>query len=189
MIIDQLNELSEIANKLSRDRKAIQSIQQIADLIIDGYRAGNKVLFCGNGGSAAQAQHLAAELSGKFYIDRKPIPAEACHVNSSFLTAVSNDYEFSKTYARYVEASGEKGDILLGLSTSGNSKNIIEAFKTAKGLGMVTVALTGKSGGKLINLSDYVICIPSENIPRIQEAHLMIGHTICEIVENSLFGK
>lgn len=189
MIVDKLKEILEISNNLINNKIVNATIQNISNIIIDGYKSGNKVIFCGNGGSAAEAQHLATELSGKFYLNREPIPAEACHVNSSFLTAVSNDYDFTKTYARYIKASGKKGDILIGLSTSGNSENIIEAFKVAKEKGIITVGLTGESGGNLKNHSDYLICVPSKNVPRIQEIHLIIGHTICEIVEKGLFGE
>lgn len=184
-----ISEFKEIIAVILEDTDILSTIDKIIETITSAYKFGKKTLFCGNGGSATQAQHLAAELSGKFKIDRKPLPAEACHNNTAFLTAVSNDYNFEKGYERYIEAFGEEGDILFGLSTSGNSTNIIKAFSKAKDLGLTTIALTGKTGGKLKNLSDLIIYVPSENVPRIQEAHLLIGHIICETVEKELFGK
>jgi D-sedoheptulose 7-phosphate isomerase len=144
-------------------------------------------MFCGNGGSAADAQHLAAELSGRFYKDRKALPSDALHCNTSYLTAVANDYSYDVIYSRLVDGTMNSGDVLIGLSTSGNSKNIINAFKTAKENGIITIGLTGESGGKMEILSDYLINVPSTDTPRIQEAHIMIGHIICELVESKLF--
>jgi D-sedoheptulose 7-phosphate isomerase len=144
-------------------------------------------MFCGNGGSAADAQHLAAELSGRFYKDRKALPSDALHCNTSYLTAVANDYSYDVIYSRLVDGTMNSGDILIGLSTSGNSKNIINAFKTAKEKGIVTIGLTGIVGGEIAVLSDYLINIPSTDTPRIQEAHIMVGHIICELVESKLF--
>ena len=143
----------------------------------------------GNGGSAADAQHIAAEFSGRFYIDREPLFSEALHVNTSYLTAVANDYSFDEVYARMVRAMGKKNDILIGLSTSGNSPNIIKACETANSLGMRTIAFTGESGGKLKEIANYLINVPSKDTPRIQESHIMIGHIICEIVEKTLYKK
>ncbi len=183
-----IQELGILITDILNDRKQVQQINQISDLIITAYKNGNKTIFCGNGGSSAEAQHLAAELSGKFKMERAPIPAEACHVNSSFVTAVGNDYDFTKIYSRYVEGFGKAGDVLLGLSTSGNSANILEAFKMAKTMGIKTVALTGKPGGKLKDLADFVLQVPSANVARIQEIHLLAGHIICENVERELFG-
>jgi len=182
-------ELLNLANKVLNENLLLHTIQKTTNLIIDAYRTGNKVVFCGNGGSAAEAQHLAAELSGKFKIDRNPLPAEACHVNSSFITAVSNDFAFSKAYARYIEGFCQKGDILFGLSTSGDSENMVTAFQKAREMEMTSIALTGKTGGLLANHADWLINVPSTNIPRIQEIHLMIDHIICEKVEKELFGE
>jgi D-sedoheptulose 7-phosphate isomerase len=182
-------ELLNLANNVLNEDLLMQTIQKAADIITDAYRSGNKVVFCGNGGSAAEAQHLAAELSGRFKIDRRPLPAEACHVNSSFITAVSNDFSFSKAYARYIEGFCQKGDILFGLSTSGNSENIASAFQKAAEMGMNSIALTGKTGGRLAGHADLLINVPSTNVPRIQEMHLLIGHIICETVEKELFGN
>lgn len=169
------------------DEIIISTINEVAELCIKAFTNGNKVLFCGNGGSAADAQHLAAELSGRFYFDRDPLPAEALHVNTSFLTAVANDYSFDEIFARMVKAQGKKGDVLIGLSTSGNSKNVIKAFVKADELGMNTVGLTGETGGKMKDISDFLINVPSNDTPRIQEAHGLIGHIICELIESQLF--
>ena len=184
-----ITEVSELTHTILQDHQLLQAIQKVIALITDAYRTGNKVVFCGNGGSAAEAQHLAAELSGKFRLNRTPLPAEACHVNSSFITAVSNDYSFSKAYARYIEGFCRKGDILLGMSTSGESKNIIEAFQAASKNGLTTIALTGKTGGLLASHADFTLKIPSVNVARIQEIHLVIGHIICESVEKNLFAE
>lgn len=186
---EKIKELTHLANLILNDTTFIETINEVSELIINTYRNGNKIIFCGNGGSAAEAQHLAAELSGKFKLERKAIPAEACHVNTSFVTAVANDYDFSKVYSRYVEAFGNKGDVLIGLSTSGTSQNIVNAFNRAKQQGLVRVALTGSSGGLLNTLSMHILKVPSNSVPRIQEMHLLIGHIICEKVEQTLFGN
>lgn len=186
---NDIHELSTLLHTISNDEAIAAQIDLISEILVDAYQAGNKTIFCGNGGSSAEAQHLAAELSGKFKLDRKAIAAEACHVNSSFVTAVSNDYDFTKVYARYIEAFGNAGDVLIGLSTSGTSPNIIEAFKTAREVGMKTIALSGESGGGLPELCDLIVKVPSKNVPRIQEIHLLIGHIICENVERELFGN
>lgn len=164
------------------------TILSIANAFIKAYENGNCLRFCGNGGSAGDAQHIAAELSGRFYFDRPPLDAEALHVNSSYLTAVANDYGYDVVYERMVEAQGKKGDVLVGLSTSGNSENVLRAMKKAKELGMVTVAFTGQGGGKMAEFADFLIDVPSTDTPRIQEVHILIGHIICEIVEEELFG-
>lgn len=187
--LKDFNNLSALIHKICTDQNLLANIDEIAETITLAYRKGNKTIFCGNGGSAAEAQHLAAELSGKFNLERKPIAAEACHVNSSFVTAVSNDFNFTKVYSRYVEAFGNKGDIFIGLSTSGTSENIVNAFKAAKDNKLTTIALTGKTGGNLSDLSDFIVNVPSQNIPRIQEIHLLIGHIICKKVEQNLFGN
>ena len=150
---------------------------------------GGKVLLCGNGGSAADAQHIAAELSGRFYYDREPLFAEALHVNTSYLTAVANDYSYDEVYARLVKAKARKGDILIAISTSGNSVNVIKALQTAKEIGVLTIGLTGISGGKMNNrsLCNFLFRVPSNDTPRIQEAHILIGHILCELVEQKLF--
>lgn len=185
--LQQIKELSALCQHIEQDAQLITLIDNIAETVVKAYKNGYKTLFCGNGGSSAEAQHLAAELSGRFNMERQPIPAEACHVNSSFVTAVSNDYNFTKVYSRYIEGFGQKGDVLIGLSTSGTSKNIVNAFKTAREKGLTTIAFTGKTGGDLGNCSDLIFKVPSEVVPRIQEMHLLIGHIICQKVEQSLF--
>ncbi len=168
--------------------EALQSeIEKVTKLVVSAFRNGNKVLFCGNGGSAADAQHLAAEFSGRFYTDRNPLPSEALHCNTSYLTAVANDYSFDIVYSRMVKGMGKSGDVLIGLSTSGNSVNIIKAVEQAKEIGMITVCFTGETGGKLKNICDHLINVPSTDTPRIQETHIMIGHIICQLVEEQLF--
>jgi D-sedoheptulose 7-phosphate isomerase len=178
-----------IKNKLLKNEIILSTLEQIINDIITSYKAGGKVLWCGNGGSAADAQHLAAELSGRFYYDRPPLFSEALHVNTSYTTAVANDYSYDIIYSRLVEAMGKKNDILIGLSTSGNSQNVVKAIEKANQLGLTTVAFTGESGGQLKNISKYLINIQSTNTPRIQECHMILGHTICEIVEMKLFPK
>lgn len=178
-----------VKQKLLADEKLLGTVRNIAEICSQSLCDGKKIMFCGNGGSAADAQHLAAELSGKFYYDRKPLAAEALTVNTSFLTAVSNDYSFDEVYARMVEGSGNEGDILVGLSTSGNSENVFRAFQAAQKKGIITVGLTGESGGKLAELSDFIIRVPSTDTPRIQESHILIGHIICEIIEQNLFPR
>lgn len=172
---------------LLEDDAMIATIKQVTTIITKAFQNGNKVLFCGNGGSAADAQHLAAEFSGRFYTDRNPLPSEALHCNTSYLTAVANDYGYDVVYSRMVKGIGKKGDVLIGLSTSGNSVNIINALVQAKDSGMITIAMTGKDGGKMKTMADYLINVPSNDTPRIQEAHIMIGHIICQLVEENLF--
>lgn len=171
-----------------KDSQIINEVSKIVDAITTAFRNGNKVWFCGNGGSAADAQHLAAEFSGRFYIDRDPLPAEALHVNTSYLTAVANDYSYSEIYARIIKGSGKQGDVLIGLSTSGNSANILAAFEHAKRSGIITIGFTGETGGRMKPLSDFLLAAPSSDTPRIQEAHIMLGHIICEMVEQNIFG-
>jgi|TARA_B110000261_G_C12998893_1_gene323380 D-sedoheptulose 7-phosphate isomerase len=166
----------------------LDMIENTSIALTKAFQQKNQVLFCGNGGSASDAQHIAAELSGRFYFDRPPLNAEALHVNSSYLTAVANDYSYDVIYERLVEAKGKKGDVLVGISTSGNSENVLRALKKAKSLGMITVALTGESGGKIAEYADFLLAVPSNDTPRIQEIHILLGHIICEIVEKELFG-
>lgn len=171
------------------DELLLDQVQGVIDACVDCFQAGGKVLFCGNGGSAADAQHLAAELSGRFYFDREPLFAEALHVNTSFLTAVANDYSYEEAFSRMVRAAGRPGDILFAISTSGNSANIVGAAKTALGLEMKVVAMTGASGGTLKNHCTWLLNMPSSDTPRIQECHMMLGHIICEMVEAELFER
>ncbi len=172
---------------LLSDEVILSKISQSVETITNAFKAGSKVLFCGNGGSAADAQHLAAEFSGRFYKNRKALPAEALHCNTSYLTAVANDYSYDVIYSRLLEGIGAKGDVVIGLSTSGNSTNILNAFEVAKQIGITTIALTGESGGKMKDACDVLLNVPSSDTPRIQESHIMIGHIICELVEANLF--
>jgi D-sedoheptulose 7-phosphate isomerase len=167
----------------------VRVIEEVTRVIANAFINGNKVLFCGNGGSAADAQHLAAEFSGRFYTDRDPLPSEALHCNSSYMTAVANDYGYDVVYSRMIKGMGKPGDVLVGLSTSGNSVNIMNAMEAAKKIGMICVVLTGEGGGKLRAMCDYLINVPSNDTPRIQESHIMVGHIICELVESELFKK
>ncbi len=165
------------------------SIERIVKKSIEAFKLDKKILLCGNGGSAADAQHIAAELSGKFYLDRPPLYAEALHVNSSYITAVANDYSYEEIYSRMVEASGRKGDILIGISTSGDSLNVINALRKGKEKEMLTIGLTGINGGRMNSICDIIIKVPSEETPRIQEAHILIGHIICQLIEEEMFVK
>ena len=171
------------------DEQLLGVIQQATSHLVEAFQNQHKVLFCGNGGSAADAQHLAAEFSGRFYYDRPPLDAEALHVNTSYLTAVGNDYSFDEIYSRLVKAKGNKGDILVALSTSGNSPNIIKAIETAKINGLITIGLTGETGGAMAGICDLMIRVPSMDTPRIQESHITIGHIICELVEATIFPR
>lgn len=164
-----------------------ETVNILATEMVDVLKSGGKILFCGNGGSAADAQHLAAELSGRFYYDRAPLAAEALHVNTSFLTAVANDYSFDDVYSRMVKAYGNKADLLIAISTSGNSANIVKALEAAQELGLNTALLSGKTGGKAKSFAQHTILIPSTDTPRIQELHMIVGHTLCEIVEQTIF--
>lgn len=177
----------ETKQLLLKDENLLKVIEQAVDKITTAFKAGKKVYFCGNGGSAADAQHLAAEFSGRFYIDRKALPAEALHCNTSYLTAVGNDYSYDVIYSRIIEGVGMPGDILIGLSTSGNSGNIVKAFESAREKKIVTIGLTGASGGQMKSISDYLINIPSTDTPRIQESHILAGHIICQLVEEKIF--
>lgn len=188
-IKDIINSSISVKKAIIQNADLLQTIEQVIELIIIAFQNGNKVLFCGNGGSAADAQHLAAEFSGRFYTDRNPLPSEALHCNTSFLTAVGNDYGYEFVYSRMMKGIGKEGDILVGLSTSGNSTNIINAFEVCREIGVTCVGMTGETGGKMSPLSDYLINVPSTDTPRIQESHITIGHIICQLVEERLFSK
>lgn len=178
-----------VKGKLLNDEKIIGTVDKIADLMVFALQNSNRIYFCGNGGSAADAQHLAAEFSGRFYTDRNALPAEALHCNTSYLTAVANDYSFDVVYARLVKGIGQKGDVLVGLSTSGNSTNIVKAFEVAREKGITTVGFTGEGGGQMKSISDYLLNIPSKDTPRIQESHIMLGHIVCQLVEERFFAS
>ena len=176
----------EAKQQLLKDDKLIQTIEEVVLVISEALKNEGKILLCGNGGSAADAQHIAAELSGRFYHDREPLFAEALHVNTSYLTAVANDYGYDEVYARLVKAKAKEGDVLICISTSGNSENIIKAVIQAKAQKVKIIGLTGSTGGKLAAHCEWLISVPSNDTPRIQESHILIGHIICELVEASL---
>lgn len=184
-----ISESIVVKQRILENHELLRRIDEFKSAVVNAYRNGAKVLFCGNGGSAADAQHIAAELSGRFYLDRKPLYAEALHCNSSFMTSVSNDYGYENVFSRAVEAVAHKGDVLVGISTSGNSANVLKAFEKAQEKGVYTVEMTGIAGGKIAQFADLIINIPSDNTPRIQESHIMIGHIVCELVEKELFGN
>jgi D-sedoheptulose 7-phosphate isomerase len=175
--------------KILANQELIATIQQVVEVITKAFNDGNRVYFCGNGGSAADAQHLAAEFSGRFYTDRKALPAEALHCNTSYITAVANDYSYDVIYSRMIDGIGHAGDVLIGLSTSGNSGNILKAFEVAQEKKIITVGFTGETGGKMKAVSDYLVNVPSADTPRIQESHIMIGHIVCQLVEENIFPK
>ncbi len=184
-----ISESIRVKHDILTDTDLINRCEEIAAKVADAFRNDKKVLFCGNGGSAADAQHLAAEFSGRFYFDRDPLDAEALHVNTSYLTAVGNDYSFDEVFSRVLKAKGREGDFLFGISTSGNSKNVLRAFEVARQRGMIIVAMTGAGGGKMKENCDYLLNVPSNDTPRIQESHIMLGHIICELVEDELFER
>jgi D-sedoheptulose 7-phosphate isomerase len=185
--IKQILKASIDTKQIVENEILLQTIEKCVEIITTAFKNGNKLLFCGNGGSAADAQHLAAEFSGRFYKDRDALPAEALHCNTSYLTAVANDYSYDVIYSRLIKGIGIKGDVVIGLSTSGNSKNIVAALEEAKIKGMITIGFTGSTGGKMMDCSDYLINVPSNDTPRIQESHITVGHIICELVEEKYF--
>jgi len=179
----------EVKKAFLADDILVDQLHRIATTMVSCLQAGNKVLWCGNGGSAADAQHLAAELSGRFYSDRAPLYSEALHVNTSFVTAVANDYSYDVIYSRMLQGCGRAGDVLVGISTSGNSGNVVKAFEVARERNIVTVGFTGNTGGKMKELCDYLINIPSNDTPRVQESHILAGHIICQLVEEMMFSN
>lgn len=182
-----IEESVAVKTKILQEEQLLATIEKVTAATLAALKAGKRIYFCGNGGSAADAQHLAAEFSGRFYLDRDALPAEALHCNTSYLTAVGNDYGYDVIYSRLVKGLAHAGDVLIGLSTSGNSANIVKAFETAREKAVITVGFTGDTGGKMKDLSDYLLNVPSKNTPRIQESHIMIGHIICELVEERYF--
>jgi len=182
-----INNTIETKRKILENPEILAEIEKVSEEIVRAFQNHKKVLLCGNGGSAADAQHLAAEFSGKFYLDRAPLSAEALHVNSSYMTAVANDFGYDEVFARLVQGTGKEGDVLIGLSTSGNSGNIVKAIEIANIKNMITVGFTGEGGGKMAEICRHTIKVPSTDTPRIQESHILIGHIICEIVEKQLF--
>ena len=185
-IKDSISESIKVKQDILDNQELLQTIQTVSDICIQALKQGNKILFCGNGGSASDAQHLAAELSGRFYMNSEPYFAEALHVNTSYLTAVANDYSFEEVYRRMVRSKGRKGDILISLSTSGNSKNIILAMEEAQKIEMINIAMSGQTGGEMKKHANYLLNAPSTDTPRIQEAHILIGHIFCELIEKEM---
>ena len=186
-IKEAIKQSIQVKETILADDAFLRRIGEVADLCVKTFRDGGQLLFCGNGGSAADAQHLAAEFSGRYYFDRPPLNAEALHVNTSYLTAVANDYSYDEVFARLVRAKGKKGDLLIGLTTSGNSENVVRAMETARNMEMTTVAFTGANAGRAGQTADFIFNVPSKDTPRIQESHILIGHIICELVESKLF--
>jgi D-sedoheptulose 7-phosphate isomerase len=186
-IRDIINASISVKQQIVEDEQMLTTIKEVVAVMVHSLKNEGRIYFCGNGGSAADAQHLAAEFSGRFYLNRRALPAEALHCNTSYLTAVANDYSFDVIYARLVEGIGRKGDVLVGLSTSGNSGNIVKAFEVAREKEIITVGFTGMSGGTMKPLSDYLLAVPSTDTPRIQESHIMIGHIICQLAEENYF--
>ena len=184
-IIDSI----ELKQKILNDELLLETIDKVVEISTNCLKNGGKILFCGNGGSAADAQHLAAELSGRFYYDRDPLFAEALHVNTSYLTAVANDYSYDEIYARLVKAKGREGDVIIGISTSGNSQNVLKAFDQAQKQKMISIGMSNQTGGKMLNSCDLILKMPSLDTPRIQEAHILVGHIICELIEKNIFPK
>lgn len=185
IITDRIKESIQIKQRLLDD---VVIIETMTNVFITCLKSGKRIYFFGNGGSAADAQHLAAEIVSKFYLERKGLPAEALNANTSIMTAIGNDYSFEKIFARQIEASGKDGDVAVGISTSGNSINVLEAVRVVRSKGMITVGFAGQTGGKLKSMVDYCFCAPSNDTPRIQEVHITVGHIICEIVEKAIFG-
>ncbi|MDR0606198.1 MAG: D-sedoheptulose 7-phosphate isomerase [Bacteroidales bacterium] len=186
-IINRINQSIKVKEQIIQNNCLLGKIETATIAITKAYQNGKKVLLCGNGGSAADAQHIAAEFSGRFYFDRAPLYAEALHVNTSFVTAVANDYSYEDIYARMITASGCKGDVLIAFSTSGNSSNILKAIEIAHNKGMYIIGFTGQTGGKMQSSCDCLLNVPSLDTPRIQEAHITVAHIICEFVEKALF--
>lgn len=184
----QIRSAIAVKQALLQDEQLLADVEAIIVQCVTTLEAGGKILFAGNGGSAADAQHLAAELSGRFYFDRPPLYAEALHVNTSYLTAVGNDYGYEKSFSRMAEALCRPDDVFFLLSTSGNSPNVVAAAEVGRAAGAILVGMTGKSGGKLVDCTDFCLKMPSDDTPRIQEAHMLIGHIICEEVEQRMFG-
>lgn len=186
-IKESIQQSISVKNKILQDVDFQQRIAKAAEMMVVCLKQGGKIHFCGNGGSAADAQHLAAELSGRFYYDRPALNAEALHCNSSYLTAMANDYGYERIYSRLMQGTAHPGDVLVGISTSGNSQNIIHAYEVCREMGVGIVSMTGENGGMMKAFSDVLLNVPSLDTPRIQESHIMIGHIVCEMVESQMF--
>ncbi|NOQ17421.1 MAG: SIS domain-containing protein [Methyloprofundus sp.] len=188
-ITQQITDSYQVKQKILNDSALVGLIMEVAQKTVDTYKNGNKTLIAGNGGSAADAQHIAGEFVSRFYFDRPGLASQALTTDTSILTSIANDYGYEKLFSRQIQANGNAGDMFIGISTSGNSKNIIAALKECKEKGITSVGLAGDTGGKMADLCDYCIKVPSTSTPRIQESHILIGHIICSVVEESLFGK
>lgn len=186
-IINAVQDSIAVKRKMIEDPGLISTVQAVADECIAAYRRGNRVLLAGNGGSAADAQHIAAEFVGRYAFDRPGLPAMAFTTDTSMLTAIANDYGYDQVFRRQLEANGRNGDIFIGISTSGNSPNVVAALQQAREMGIVTVGLTGQDGGHMQSLCQYCLCVPSASTPRIQESHIMLAHILCGLVEEALF--
>jgi D-sedoheptulose 7-phosphate isomerase len=188
-IKEQIKQSYETKQKIYNNENLLDSIEFLAKSCVEVYKNGKKTMLAGNGGSAADAQHIAAELVGRYGFDRPSIPSLALTTDTSNLTAIGNDYGYDKVFSRQLEGMGNKGDIFIGISTSGNSQNIINAFESAKTKGITTVAFVGKDGGKMAKMADISLIVPSNDTPRIQESHILIGHILCDIIEKELFAQ
>jgi D-sedoheptulose 7-phosphate isomerase len=186
-VVGSIRESIKVKERLLGNVEALATIVHVSEILIKAMRSGNKLVCFGNGGSAADAQHIVAEFVGRFAFDRPALPALALSVNTSCVTAVGNDYGFDRVFSRQVEALGNSGDVAIGISTSGNSPNVLRALSVGKKMGLHTVAFTGYSGGELKGVVDHCICAPSNETPRIQECHILIGHVIAQIVEQTIF--
>ena len=187
-IKDQIKKSYETKQAIYENEDLLNKIEQVVQKCVDLYRTNKKTILAGNGGSAADAQHIAAELVGRYGFDRPSIPSLALTTDTSNLTAIGNDYGYDQVFSRQLEGMGQDGDIFIGISTSGNSVNIIKAFESAKKKNIFTVALTGRDGGKMAQMADIALVVPSHSTPRIQESHILIGHIICDIIEKEIFG-
>ncbi len=187
-IIKQIADSAATKQAILENETLLDAIVTVAQECVAVYRKGKKTMLAGNGGSAADAQHIAAELVGRYGFDRPSIPSLALTTDTSNLTAIGNDYGYDKVFSRQLEGMAQEGDLFIGISTSGNSQNIINAFESAKERGVITVALVGRDGGKMAQMADFALIIPSNATPRIQESHILIGHILCDIIEKELFG-
>ncbi len=188
-IKNQISSSAKTKEKILADEKLLKIIEDVAKECVAVYKNSKKTLLAGNGGSAADAQHIAAELVGRYGFDRPSLPSLALTTDTSNLTAIGNDYGYDKVFSRQLEGMGQDGDLFIGISTSGNSLNVINAFKSAKEKNITTVALVGRDGGEMAKMADYAIIVPSDDTPRIQESHILIGHIICDVIEKEIFGE
>ncbi|MCY9664838.1 D-sedoheptulose 7-phosphate isomerase [Paenibacillus alginolyticus] len=188
-INNQIRDSYELKKTILNNSELTNLIKVVSELAVNVYKKGNKTLIAGNGGSAADAQHIAGEFVSRFYFDRPGLPSIALTTDTSILTAIGNDYGYEELFARQIQANGVEGDMFIGISTSGNSKNVIRALEECKKKKIITVGLTGDTGGKMFDLCDYCIKVPSNETPRIQESHILIGHIICAVVEEAIFRK